>query len=248
MASSEARQEKGRVSELEADSAAPAGMDRSAETRLRLLEAAGPIFAERGLEGVTVREICGRAGVNIAAIHYHFGDKGRLYIAAVKYARERRAERYPFPNWGEDVSPEVRLRGFIETIVRRMLEPDVPWQTRLLMREVLRPTDACRALVEDYFRPDFESLVSIIEDLMPDGTTARCCRQTALSVLGQCLLYRIAGDIVRQLVSDAEYRRGYEIESLADHIWRFSLAACRGWEEVELEAQRIRKEWESQQA
>ncbi len=203
---------------------------RSAETRCKLLEAAGPIFAEKGLNGVTVREICGRAGVNIAAIHYHFGDKERLYIATVRYARERRAEQYPFPDWDAAVSEAERLHGFVETILRRMLEPDVPWQTRLLMREVLRPTEACRELVEDYFRPDFERLVEIVRALMPGRPSAREARQAALSVMGQCLLYRIAGEIVRQLVSEDEYEEAYTVESLTDHICRFSLAACRAWE------------------
>ena len=34
-----------------------------------------------------------------------------------------------------------------------------PWQVRLMLREILHPTEACRELVEDYFRPHFELLV-----------------------------------------------------------------------------------------
>lgn len=49
------------------------------ETRWRLLLAATEVFAEHGYRAATTREIARRAGVNLAAIHYHFGDKATLY-------------------------------------------------------------------------------------------------------------------------------------------------------------------------
>jgi len=56
-------------------------------TRERILEAAEEVFAEKGFNQATVREILKRAEVgNIAAINYHFGDKERLYVETVKNA------------------------------------------------------------------------------------------------------------------------------------------------------------------
>ena len=49
-------------------------------TKARLLEAAGEEFAEKGFELARVRAICERAGANLAAINYHFGDKEQLYV------------------------------------------------------------------------------------------------------------------------------------------------------------------------
>jgi len=51
------------------------------ETRWRLLQAATEVFAESGYRAATTREIAQRAEVNLAAIHYHFGDKAALYRA-----------------------------------------------------------------------------------------------------------------------------------------------------------------------
>ncbi len=49
------------------------------ETRERLLEAAAELFAERGYNHVTVRDICRAAGANVAAVNYYFRDKLGLY-------------------------------------------------------------------------------------------------------------------------------------------------------------------------
>ncbi len=57
---------------------APASQE---ETRWRLLQAATEVFAEYGYRAATTREIARRAEVNLAAIHYHFGDKAALYRA-----------------------------------------------------------------------------------------------------------------------------------------------------------------------
>jgi len=58
------------------------------DARTRILNVAGPIFAEKGFQATTIREICGQANVNVAAVNYHFGDKERLYTEAVKRAHQ----------------------------------------------------------------------------------------------------------------------------------------------------------------
>ena len=59
------------------------------ETRWRLLQAGTEVFAELGFKAATTREIARRAEVNLASIHYHFGDKAALY---------REVFRLPFLN------------------------------------------------------------------------------------------------------------------------------------------------------
>jgi AcrR family transcriptional regulator len=58
-------------------------------TRERLLDAAERLFADRGLDAVSVRDITDAAGANSAAVHYHFGSKQGLATAVL----ERRMEQ-----------------------------------------------------------------------------------------------------------------------------------------------------------
>ena len=196
------------------------------EPRERILSGAGREFADRGYEAATVRDICLAAGVNLAAVNYYFGDKQRLYIESVRHAHEQRAGQVPLPEWTAGTPPATKLHDFINNFLERMLgfgEP--PWQVRLMMREVLHPTEACRELVEDYVRPRFTLLVSILEELVDDRLSQTELRQVALSIIGQCFLYRAAGDVVGMLVPREELESHHSLAPLADHVTRYALAA-----------------------
>lgn len=54
-----------------------------AETRRGILEAAEACFASAGFAGATTRQVATRAGVNVATLHYHFGNKEGLYRAVL---------------------------------------------------------------------------------------------------------------------------------------------------------------------
>jgi AcrR family transcriptional regulator len=194
------------------------------DARAKLLQAAGPIFADKGFRAATVRDICKAAGTNGAAVNYYFGDKERLYIETVKQATRVRAEEVPFPEHPAGTSALVRLHAFVETLLTRMLDSDPErWQARLMAREVLQPTRACHEMVEDYFRPNFEQLTEILAELLPEGTSEARLRQFGFSVVGQCFFYRFGGKIVGMLVPEAELQAHYSIRQLAEHISRFTV-------------------------
>jgi len=185
----------------------------------RLLQAAGRVFARRGYQAATVREICTAAEVNVASVNYYFGDKETLYIETVKHARQLRAAQYPMPEWPPGVPAAERLLGFTTTLLRRMVSGDrAGWNTQLMLREVLQPTTACLKVVEQYIRPVFEQLMQIVGELVPKGVPEHRVRQLAFGVIGQCLHYRVAGELVRLLTPDDEYQTYYTPEALAQQI------------------------------
>jgi AcrR family transcriptional regulator len=197
-------------------------------TKNRILMAAGPIFARKGFDAATVRDICDVAGVNLASINYYFGDKQQLYIDTVFLAREMRVQHAPFPEWTGDTAPEEKLRGFVRSILKRLVAMEsVPWQVHLLMREILQPTEACRQLVEEYFRPVFVTLLDIVDQLAESTLPNFKRQQIGFSIIGQCIHYRLASGIMSILLSESEYREHYDLEELTNHITDFSIAAIR---------------------
>ncbi len=190
----------------------------------RLLEAAGQIFAEKGFEGATVREICQRAEVNIAAVNYYFRDKERLYIEAVKQACKENGERVSLPEWPAGMPPQVKLREFIRTLANRMLGNDRPrWHTHLVLREMAHPTAACSEWVQEQIRPLCQVLGSILQELFPD-LSERTLHLIGFSIVAQCVFHRVFKPIVTLLVGQEEAAT-YGVDLLTDHITRFSLAA-----------------------
>src|SRR3954469_15629135 len=194
-------------------------------TRERIAEAAGEIFAERGFDGTTVREICQRAGANIAAVNYYFGDKQRLYVEAVVRAHRWRMEQARLPEWTHGTPAETKLSDFIATFFRRVLTgPDDTWHTKLVLREMANPTEACAELVQSSIRPQFEILISILRELLPTDVSPERVRLTAFSIVGQCLFYHFADPVVRNLLTADEYSQ-LDVTMLAQHVFDFSLGA-----------------------
>ena len=83
----------------------------SARSRELLLEAAGSLFAERGYDRSTTRDIGERAGVDPALIARYFGGKAQLYIAVLDLDR---ASARP-----ADLLEPGRSRTLLEVVAQR---------------------------------------------------------------------------------------------------------------------------------
>src|ERR1700676_4403711 len=95
-------------------------------TREKLLDVAGRVFADRGYQAATVREICVRAGANVAAVNYHFGDKLGLY-AEVLQQSIRAAQMDAVRNALERTAPpEEILRAVIRARLQGLCRGDLP--------------------------------------------------------------------------------------------------------------------------
>lgn len=196
-------------------------------TKVRLLEAAGEEFAEKGYELARVRAICERAGANLAAINYHFGDKEKLYLDVLREAH--RCGMEPADETVADavlsLPPAEQLRIFIHHFLGRVLAVNHPegWQNRLMIREMLSPTTFSEVLVREAIRPRFERMKSLIRLICPEADERRL-NVLVFSVIGQCLHYKMARRITERLIGAEGYRE-LDLEYLADHITSFCLAA-----------------------
>ncbi len=210
------------------------------DARSRLLAAAGSVFARRGFDRATVREICREAKVNVASVGYYFGDKMGLYRQVIRQIHELRERKFPAPAEG-DTDPARMLHSIIRTLLSRMMACDSRgWESQLMMREMMQPTAIFGELVQESFRPLFERLVEIFrlvvtaQSVEQDGEIATGdalvqrheLEQFALSVVGQCLYYRIGAGVVQILVPEESRQQHYDIDSLSRHIAGVMLAAA----------------------
>ena len=91
-------------------------------TRARLLDAALDLLAERGEDGVTLRELTDAAEANVAAVRYHFGSLKSLCEAAIEDALERYldAQQEAVSTLGVDSTLEELAAAFARPMVRAL--------------------------------------------------------------------------------------------------------------------------------
>jgi TetR/AcrR family transcriptional regulator, regulator of cefoperazone and chloramphenicol sensitivity len=199
-------------------------MEDQDPTKVRLIEAAGEEFADKGFDATRIRAICDRAGANVAAVNYHFGDKEQLYVQTVLDAHRCGMEL------GQDdaavaAGPAEQLRCFIHHFLTHVLAINHPedWRHRLMLREMLHPTSASDVLVRESIRPHFERLQQIMRQFCPDAD-ARKLNALSFSVIGQCLHYRMARPVTERLIGPEAFH-ALDLDFLTDHITSFCLAA-----------------------
>jgi len=205
-----------------------AAKDETFETRQRLVEAAGEVFAKQGFRNVTIREICEKAKANIAAVHYHFGGKEEIYTAVFDFARNcalaQVDEQTP-----SSAPAEERLRALVHFVLTRFFDEGRPaWLGKLVAQEMIDPTQALDSLVDEQIRPNAERLRAIVRELIGTEVDDQELWLCAFSVAAQWLFYFHCGQVVKRLNPDQRFGQ-QEIERLADHITKFSVAALKGW-------------------
>jgi TetR/AcrR family transcriptional regulator, regulator of cefoperazone and chloramphenicol sensitivity len=196
------------------------------DTHLRLIEAAGAVFAEKGFRGAQVRDICRRARANVAAVNYHFRNKAGLYEAVLRHAQRCAVSQYPLDAAVPHEDPRQRLASLIEMFLRRLLEGGTPsWLGKLLMREFVDPTPALRRVCRDFFEPTFKLFKDALRPLLR-SSPAELERATQ-SVLATCLFYRLA-DAPLRMMNRIPPGTSKGIRALARHIAEFALGGLDG--------------------
>ena len=138
------------------------------DTRAQLLEAAGQVFAQKGFDGATGKEICERAGANAAAVVYHFGGMEDLYRTVLQEARNRLA---PLESLAAAVAresaPRAKLEAFIGLLAQTMSGPAAStWAARLLSREMIAPS----AIFDEMRNKGMQARASILKAIVTELT------------------------------------------------------------------------------
>ena len=194
------------------------------ETRRNILTAACRVFSEKGFHEATHAEICRLAGVNNAAINYHFDGKEELYRAVWKHTIELMHDLYPVDaDDAHGLSGEEKLLGFVTTLLRKMTDhSQLGWSHRLHLQEISHPTGMIDDLLKKSRMPYQQYLLSIIRELLGDKATNDAVRYCEKSIVGQVRTFRFG-------LNDAPQRNWKrlsekQLRMAAEHITRFSLA------------------------
>ncbi len=203
----------------------PGRREDGAATRLQVLEAAGEVFAEKGFDRATGKEIAARAASNSAAVNYYFGGIAGLY-AEVLVEAHRRLLTYDqllalADGPGE---PRAKLERIIGMVARIIIGPtSSSWALRVLSREILSPSAAFPVLLEREVLPKKRLVAGIVGDMLglphDDPAVARCCLNIvapfALLLLGN---RQILGQVLPSLGAEAA-----TADAIIEHFQRFAL-------------------------
>jgi AcrR family transcriptional regulator len=200
------------------------------ETRERILDAAQKLFAEKGLDATSVRDITTEAGCNVAAVNYHFGGKENLYIEAFRAMlgplRDQRMavmdelmERDPVPTL------EEYLASFAEGFLEPLVDESLGRQFMLFVsREISDQKLPAGLFLDEFIRPLIARAVSSL-DRVGVPMTAEQSFYCIFSIIGQ-LLHAVKGQqMSTQLESVGEMP--FDLSGFVEHFVRFSAAGIR---------------------
>lgn len=193
-------------------------------TRAKLLEAAGRVFAERGFYAATVREICMRAGANVAAVNYHFHDKLGLYTEVLQQSVRAKQLESIRDTLDGNAPPEETLRAVIRMRLQALRSAAVrDCQFRIMAHEFAQPTPAMARIINKVTRPIYDRFRELVGQIIGLPSNHEKTRLCVHSIMGQIMLYVLAGPVLTRLWPELKMTPA-QLDRIADHISDFSLA------------------------
>lgn len=211
----------------------PAG----AKVQERILKVAEKLFAEKGFEDTSIRDITAQAECNLASVNYHFGGKENLYIKVFQrhldVMRDRRIQRIQevFSDSQDQVTIEKLLDSFSRAFVEPFIsDPEGQTRVRLMMREMQEEHLPDDMFVREVIKPVKDAFVGAMLKIYPalDEKIAGLCMQTMVHlILGQ-FMHLIHGDKMPHKVHKMMIPE-YDLEAAREHIVRFCAAGIKAY-------------------
>jgi AcrR family transcriptional regulator len=168
------------------------------KTKEKLLDAAELLFAREGYHSTSLRALTAEAGVNLAAVNYHFGGKealvGAVFERRLKPLNKIRMEqlqalREGAGDRGTPAAEEI-LRAFIEPIVEyRSSGPGARDFSTLIGRAMAEPDSTARTIFMEQMKPvfllAFELLCQSLPHLSPAQVFSRF--QFTIGAVNRCM-------------------------------------------------------------
>jgi len=200
------------------------------ETRSRVLKAAARLFAERGFNHVSIRDICKEAGSNVASVNYHFGDKLGLYRELIGAVAEGMNDaKISALEAGAGRLPEEQLRAYIRGFLHQLLGQNPEgacWLGELVAREMTEPTPALDLIIEKGIKPAAERLKRLVGEVMGLPADDPHVMLSASAIQGLCIWYRSSRTVAERMFPELPFTPE-RIDKVAEFVADFSLAGIR---------------------
>lgn len=142
------------------------------EKKEHIINAAIELFAEKGFEGTSIRDLAARAEVNVAMVNYYFGSKDKLFETIVehraRFMRGRLDEIASNPKWNE----EEKINAVIEAYVDKVLEQ--PSFHKILYQELMLNE---KKPMHDNIATLYARNIQTIKDIIAEGIKKKVFRK-----------------------------------------------------------------------
>jgi len=202
--------------------------------RERLLDSAERLFAERGFDSTSVRDLAATAGCNLASVNYYFGGKENLYVEVwrrhlllLKDARISSIEKVLFDSAGKPTLEDL-LRSFAYAFIGPLVdETGGPRLIKLMAREILNPHLPSSMFNEAVIRPTLSAVQSALAKVCPELPESKV-PLVVFSLIGQ-LVHTIKLKTMLGSMDDDEALAEFEPTKVIEHIVAFSAAGIRAY-------------------
>ena len=194
-------------------------------TRTRILDAAEELFMLHGFEGTSMRQLTSRAGVNLAAVNYHFGSKDALIEAVFRRRLDpMNAARIAALDRLEDFSAENIIRAFIGPSLRLIADAKGGGRNfiRLLGRTYTEPAKKMRVLIGHMYAPAMERYKAALERALPQMPKDELVWR--MHFMFGTLAYTLAATDTVQLIAGCKPEDRYDAALLEERLATFLLA------------------------
>ncbi len=202
------------------------------DTRDQILDTAERLFAEFGIDGVSIRTITAEARVNLAAIHYHFGSKEAL-VKEVFVRRIDPLNRERLRLLDNLLARSLPQRPKLEELVRILVGPPLRlWLqaekgetfTRLCGRIYSESSGPLQTMFVDLFQEVVRRFSAAFEQAAPELPRTELMWRMHF-VIGAMVHTLMQVGFVRQL--RAEAGEGNEVEANIERLTRFATAGLQ---------------------
>ena len=201
------------------------------ETQTRILDAAEELFMQHGFEGASMRMLTAKAGVNLAAVNYHFGSKDALIEAVFRRRldpmnaeRVAELERREQEAEGRPLSADAIIRAFLGASLRMIEDTRGGGRTftRLLGRAYTEPAKPIRQLIGQMYAPAMERFKAAFMRALPELPKDELVWR--MHFMFGTLAYTLAATDTVQLIAGAKPEDRYDARVLEDRLAAFLYA------------------------